>query len=130
MEFRFVVDDVVISYPLPKEYIDYYLSRTKRIRHDHNWFLIECEPGTVKKNKKEISPTEAKDLIKNAILIIKKKGVGYVNIDGIEGWSEYVNDELQIEFECPREFLPKLEKKLKPKKIIKVGLFDYFTSSY
>jgi hypothetical protein len=149
-EFRFVVknaDAINANAVNVSDFIDYYLSRTKRVRHfikdlkaKGKFFLISTEPGMIKKEKKEITKAGAENLMKDAVLIVKKKGVGRGLVDGIEGYCERVSafkpgknkpfiDELHIEFETSQDNIARLEKIVKPLKIIKTGLFDYLSSA-
>ena len=143
-EFRVVIDEKDISNfnldaSKAKDFTDYYLERSKRIRHfpiNNKWFLIEVEPGTIEKNKKEILEQEAKKMTFGCNLIIEKKGIGIVDIEGIEGYMERVLvyhpgnnepiiNEVHIEFEEDFEKIPEIENKIRPLKIIKQGMFDY-----
>ena len=149
-EFRFVVEMSKLEQLNPNlsdvsDFIDYYLARNKRVRHfikdrknAGKYFLISSEPGMITKQKKEISKEDAEQIIRKAILIVKKKGAGRIWIEGIEGYSEIVSafkpgekkhflEELHVEFETDQKEIPKLEKSMKPIKIIRVGLFDYLT---
>lgn len=145
-EFRVVVSDMAKLKPDPAraaDFEDHYLSRERRVRHftKHplkagKWYTISTEPGMVVKNYVDIDEKSAQKLLKDAILIIKKKGVGHLYVSGIEGYAERVTaskpgmnspivDEVQIEFECGMDKLEMIKKRLKPLKLIEVGLFDY-----
>jgi hypothetical protein len=149
-EFRVVVDNIRKYTPNPTRaanFTDYYLSRNQRVRHftkciditkANKWFLITSKPGMRVKKHEEINVKEAKKLIISPILILRKRGVGHLVVDEIEGYAERVIalmgkskkpflDEVQIEFEVSLNLIEKVVSKLKPLKVIKVGLFDYVT---
>jgi hypothetical protein len=147
-ETRFVIEESVIegrtlidgdSMPIGETYTDYYLTREKRIRHfvDRNKrFLIESIPGSIDKDGYLIRKRIAEDMIDHSTaLVIEKRGVGaFEFIEGVKGYVEYVHcngtKELHIEFEFDDPIiLQKLEKTLKPKKVFRKGLFDYFTQN-
>jgi hypothetical protein len=145
-EFRIVVADVLALKPDPSraaDFEDHYLSRETRIRHftKHpakagKWYTIATEPGMIVKDYKETDEKSAKNLLKDAILIIKKKGIGHFNAETVDGYAERVMayrpgednpflDEVQIEFECGMDKLKMVREKLRPVKVIEQGLFDY-----
>jgi len=148
-EFRFVVKNIEKFNPqLEKaaDFTDYYLDRNKRVRtfikdfkgRDGKFFFITSEPGSIYKKSEEISKAVAETLIQHAVLIVTKKGIGHIQIEDIQGYSENVSatkpgkkkpfiDEVQIEFEVEQKLMAKLDKAIKPTKIIKVGLFDYLS---
>lgn len=149
-EFRAVVNNIQKYTPNPKRaanYIDYYLSRNQRVRHftkhpikAKKWFLITSQPGMIVKKQEEISVREAKKLISTPILILRKRGIGHIQISGIEGYAERVIafrgnspksflDEVQVEFEVSPKYIKTVVGKLNPLRIIKVGLFDYITKT-
>lgn len=148
-EFRFIVKDIMAHKPDAanvSDFVDYYFARNKRVRYFSKdkkyvgkYLLISTEPGMIVKQKKEISKKEAESVIKKAILIVKKQGVGRIWVGGIEGYSERVSafrpaekkpflDEVHTEFETDQKEINKLEKLMNPLKIIRVGLFDYLNS--
>jgi hypothetical protein len=145
-EFRVVVADAAKLKPdstRAADFEDYYISREMRVRHftKHpvkagKWYTISTEPGMIVKNYVDIDEKSAHKLLKDAILTIKKKGVGHIYVDGVEGYAERVTaskpgvgssivDEVQIEFECGMDKLEMIRKKLRPVKMIEIGLFDY-----
>lgn len=147
-EFRVVVNNVKKYAPNPERaanFIDYYLSRNRRVRHftkhptkAKKWFLITSQPGMIVKKHEAISVREAQKLISSPILILRKRGIGHIQISGIEGYAERVIafrgnsptsflDEVQVEFEVSPKYIQTVVDKLNPVKIIKVGLFDYVT---
>lgn len=149
-EFRFVVKNIAKLNPRldnAVDFIDYYLDRNKRVRkftkdykkREGKFFFMISEPGSIYKKSEEISKSVAETLIEHAILIVDKKGIGHINVDGVEGYSEHVSafkpgknkpfiDEVHIEFEVDNKLITKLKTKIKPVKIIETGLFDYLMS--
>jgi len=149
-EFRFVVNEEIlkklnIDSSKAKDFIDYYLARNKRVRHflpsesrKEEFLLIVAEPGMTIKRKVKIGSEEAKNLISEAELIVKKKGIGHLKANGTEGYAERVSafkagerepifEEIQIEFEVGEDKMKNLEKAIKPLSIIKKGIFDYIS---
>jgi len=148
-EFRFVIPnkEVLNKFNLNvserKDFVDYYITRRKRIRHllktkqeGEHFYIVDCEPGSRIKQKKEITKRAANELIKNANVIVKKIGLGHIMCLGIIGYSENIIayrkesrtpflDEIHIEFEVGEKVIPALYKEIKPLKVIKKGIIDY-----
>jgi hypothetical protein len=148
-EFRFVISMEKLKHlsldpKRSKDFDDYYLSREKRIRYfvrsnddrAGKFFLIESKPGSIIKKGQEITSEEANNLLKETILLIRKKGCGHISCEGVEGYAEIVVvfnninasplfEEVHIEFEENPSKIPLLSKKIAPLHIIKTGLFDY-----
>lgn len=151
-EFRFVltndqIENLEISQTGAIDFNDYYLAREKRIREiirsddgsEGKFFMIEAKPGSIVKKKIEINEKEAKKNIKQAILIIEKKGFGHIHVGDASGYIERVKifekgskkplvDEVHIEFEEDFNKIDSLSKKIRPMKVIRTGLFDYLKS--
>lgn len=151
-EYRFVIDKKILE-NLPvdarKTYttIDYYIDRMKRIRwyltgdYKHNkntFYVVKSLPGAKNKDEMEISEDKAKELAtaKNVIYLVRKIGIGEIEINGVRGIVEHVVvesiktkkeilDELQIEFETSEKDIEKVRQQIKPLKIFNIGLFDY-----
>jgi len=141
-EFRVVIKDISSLNPdasTGKDFNDYYLHRGKRIRNilkENEWFIIDSEPGIIVKNLEKISEKQGKEMMKEAMLIVKKKGYGRLIVADIEGYVEKVSayhinedapflEETQIEFETDFDKIPVIKEALNVEKIIEVGLFDY-----
>ena len=153
-EFRFIIDKKILE-TLPvdtrKSYttIDYYIDRMKRIRwhltgdYKHNkntFYVINSLPGAKNKDEMEISEEKAKELAtaKNIIYLVRKTGIGEIEINGVRGIVEHVVvesikntqeilNEIHIEFETSKNDIEKIKQQIKPLKIINVGLFDYIS---
>ncbi|MEM4271621.1 MAG: hypothetical protein QXD13_00830 [Candidatus Pacearchaeota archaeon] len=138
-EFRVVIADIKglnVDKSRVLDFTDYYLTRNKRIRQiKDKSLMISAVPGSIIKKKEEIEEKKAKELIKKAILVIKKKGVGDIIVNQeIKGYCEEVSafkgdkmlfSEIQIEFELDRKYIPEIKKHIKVEKLIEKGLFDY-----
>jgi len=139
-EIRLIVDDVKIDVNTEKasNFIDYYLSRTQKVRYisdslEDKYFLINYEHGVIDE-KCEITREEAWTYMVRADFIVEKEGVGHIIVDNIEGYLERVlvykdkgliYDENHIKFKDDAKLKSCLIKELKPKGIIKDGLYDY-----